>query len=253
MNATSLRRKTKDLLNGALRKAFDVELIRGPVTYNQDGVATRHNSDFQSEARFASAYAKGVETGSWGQERIQWRAHVVTWAAQNGLLRDGDFVECGVNKGGMSRVIHEYTRLSETPRKFWLLDTYNGLAERYLSEEEKRRGAEHWGYEECFDLVKKTFAPFPNVMIVRGEVPGTLPQVTSDRVAYLGIDLNCTAPEIDAATFFWDKLSSGAMVVLDDYGWTGHMEQKIAFDAFARERGVEILSLPTGQGLILKP
>lgn len=46
---------------------------------------------------------------------------------------------------------------------------------------------------------------------------------------------------------------SGAIVVLDDYGWSGHEEQKHAFDSFARSRGVEVLSLPTGQGLILKP
>lgn len=249
----SLRRQVFEWCRGAMSKALNVEMIRGPLTYNQDGLASRHNSDFQTEPKFAAAYAKGVETGSWGQERIQWRAHVVTWAAQNGLSIEGDFVECGVNKGAMARTIQEYTQLQGTQRKFWLLDTYSGLAESYLTEAEKRRGDAHWGYEECFEAVQKTFAPYPNVVLVRGEVPGTLPQVTCERVAYLGIDLNCTAPEIAAAAYFWDKLSKGAIVVLDDYGWSGHLEQKLAFDQFARERGVEILALPTGQGIILKP
>ena len=46
---------------------------------------------------------------------------------------------------------------------------------------------------------------------------------------------------------------SGAAVVLDDYGWEKHIVQKHAFDDFAGRMGVPILSLPTGQGLIIKP
>lgn len=80
----------------------------------------------------------------------------------------------------------------------------------------------------------------------------TLDQVKSDKISFLSIDLNCAAPEIAAAEFFWDKLVSGASIVLDDYGWAKHIVQKHAFDDFARRRGVPILSLPTGQGLIIK-
>jgi hypothetical protein len=41
--------------------------------------------------------------------------------------------------------------------------------------------------------------------------------------------------------------------VLDDYGWRKHREQQRAFDDFANRRAVQVLALPTGQGLILKP
>jgi O-methyltransferase len=248
----SLRHEMFDMARKFLRKTVNVEMVSGLATYNQDGLLSKHNCDFKTDAKFATAYAKGVETGSWGNQNIQWRAHVVAWAAQNGLRLDGDFVECGVNKGGMASVIHQYTELQRTSRKFWLLDTYNGLVERHLTENEKRRGATRWPYDECFDLVRRRFESFPNVILVRGEVPATLVQVSANRVAYLGIDMNCTEPEIAAATFFWDKMCSGAILVLDDYGWSGHEEQKRAFDRFAHERGVEVLSLPTGQGLILK-
>jgi len=39
---------------------------------------------------------------------------------------------------------------------------------------------------------------------------------------------------------------------LDDYGFNLHIEQKIAFDKFALDKGVQILQLPTGQGVIFK-
>lgn len=65
--------------------------------------------------------------------------------------------------------------------------------------------------------------------------------------------MNNTVPEIAAAETFWSRLEPGAVVVLDDYGWERHIEQKRAFDKFAAARGVTVLSLPTGQGLIIKP
>ena len=65
--------------------------------------------------------------------------------------------------------------------------------------------------------------------------------------------MNCEIPEIAAAEFFWDTLVSGGVIVLDDYGWQGHIVQKHAFDLFSSRKGVQVLSLPTGQGLIFKP
>lgn len=59
--------------------------------------------------------------------------------------------------------------------------------------------------------------------------------------------------EIAAAAFFWDKLASCAVVILDDNGWEGDIVQKRAFDQFARDRGIQVLPLPTGPGLLFKP
>jgi len=138
-------------------------------------------------------------------------------------------------------------------KKFYLLDTYEGLAERYISEAEKRAGVQPGGYEECYDAVLKTFADQENAVIIRGAVPDTLAEVPSEKIAYLSIDMNCAEPEIAAAEFFWEKLVTGAVMLLDDYGGTNHIHQKIAFDEFAKSKSVMILALPTGQGLIIKP
>ena len=42
-------------------------------------------------------------------------------------------------------------------------------------------------------------------------------------------------------------------MLLDDYAYHGYLSQKIAMDQFAQEKGIKILSLPTGQGLLVKP
>jgi len=84
-------------------------------------------------------------------------------------------------------------------------------------------------------------------------VPDTLAEFPADRrVAYLSIDMNIVLPEIATIEFFWDRLVPGAIVLLDDYGWSTHTAQKQAFDAFAQAHGTMILNLPTGQGLIIR-
>ena len=65
--------------------------------------------------------------------------------------------------------------------------------------------------------------------------------------------MNCVQPEVAAMEYFWPKLVAGGVVILDDYGFSGHEAQKRAADQFAASVGARILSLPTGQGLLIKP
>jgi len=241
----------KKFLKVLLRPA-NVVVLPFPPTYDRDGLATVHSCGFVDEPLFARAYAKGEETGSW--KAIEWRAHVYSWLALQAFRLDGDFVECGVNRGGYARMVFEYLPFAASERRFYLMDTFNGFDLSLLSADEVERGiADSYDYSECFEDVRRTFAPFANAVLVRGQIPGTLAQVPTETVAFLSIDMNCVEPEIAAAEFFWDKLVPGAFVLLDDYGHPLHVNQKHAFDRFAERHGVRILHLPTEQGLIQKP
>jgi hypothetical protein len=228
--------------------------LYGRATYNEDGLVTSHYAGFCDEPRFHAAYASGRDTGSWPHGDLRWRAHVVCWAAARAVGLAGDFVECGVNRGGYALTVMKYIGFEQLNRQFYLLDTFEGLVAEQLTEEERLAGLRGGGYTPCYDAVLKTFASYaPNVRVIKGAVPGTLSQVDADRIAFLSIDMNAREPEIAAAEHFWDMLTPGAAMLLDDYGWRKHTEQRVAFDDFARRRGVPLLTLPTGQGLILKP
>lgn len=225
----------------------------GP-TYDQDGLMTVHNCDFMNGEAFIRAYKAGEELNSWFGGKIHWRVHTLFWAATRALDLEGDFVECGVHSGGFSRAIVEFVDFARrTDKRFYLLDNFEGIAERLITDEEKINGILEYPYSGSYESVVSTFSEFPNVVIVKGDIPESLSEVESEKISFLSIDLNCAAPEIAAAEFFWDKLVSGAAIVLDDYGWAKHIVQKHAFDDFAERKKVAILSLPTGQGLIIKP
>jgi hypothetical protein len=135
-----------------------------------------------------------------------------------------------------------------------LFDTFDGLVDELVTEEEKKVGIAYYmgsHYKDVYERVKETFAPF-KTKIIKGAVPDTLKEFTGDKVCFLSIDMNVVAPEIAAADFFWNKLVTGGVLILDDYGFPMHINQKIAFDAFAEKHGQQILSLPTGQGILIK-
>lgn len=225
-------------------------------TYNQDGLITMHDCSFVEDPQFANAYSAARQTGSWrgpwGQANIHWRAHVLCWAASSASALNGDFVECGVDRGGTAMLVYRYVGLDKQPnRRFFLYDTFCGLDPNRSSDTER---ASYAGiYQECFDEVKDRFAKYPNVIVSRGSVPDTLLVRAPERVAYLHIDMNAAEPERAAIEFFWPRLVPGAFIVLDDYAWVSCHAQKVIMDEFAKSMNCTVLSLPTGQGILIKP
>ncbi len=235
-----------------------VALTRGPATYCQDGLCTVVDSSFMQDPKFADAYhaSRVADQCSPGDMDIHWRVYNECWVANKVKDLEGDFVECGVKKGGSVMPVLKYIDFPTTGKTFWLLDTFEGIAMELLTEEERKIGigtSFNRDFKNHYEYTKNLFEPYDCVKIIKGRVPDTLTQVETDKVCYLLIDMNNATPEIAAIEYFWDKLVSGAIVILDDYAWKTHPVQKMEFDKFAKRKEIEILSMPTGQGLIFKP
>ena len=223
------------------------------VTYHQDGLTTVHNNGFMMDAGFIKAEQAGAATGSWAN--IHWRVHTILWAAGQCKNIEGDFVECGTNKGGYAKAICEFLDFTSVNKVFYLLDTFEGMNENLLTDAEIAAGKKEYFkaiYSDCFEQVKKTFSGFPDVKLIKWSVPGTLTQVASEKIAFLSIDINCLKPEIAAMDYFWNKLSKGGIIILDDYAYATYNLQYEAHNDWAKRNKTQILSLPTGQGLIVK-
>jgi O-methyltransferase len=218
-----------------------------------------HSVAWMNDPKFIEAYARGMATGhNFGANlHIEWRVFLACWAARVASRLDGDFVECGVNTGIFSAAICSYIDFNRFPEKhFYLVDTFEGLPLDQLSPAEVAAGiggSAEDEYFDSYDLVRRNFQEYPNVVVIKGRVPEALALVPAERIAYLCRDMNAVKPERAAIEYFWDKLVPGGMVVLDDYGFRRHVAQQESFDEFARLHDVGIFSLPTGHGLMIKP
>ena len=232
-------------------------LPKKKLSYAQDLLYTFNNADFLKEKKFIESYNLGKQTDG-GQllknYDIQWRIHVLCWAAYHAKHLKGDFVDCGVNTGIFARAVINYIDFNKLDKKYYLLDTFSGMDPKYSSSYEMARSKklEYENEGEIYESVLKTFSKF-NTKIIKGSIPDTLSRVDTKNVCYLSVDMNSIYPEIEALKYFWDKMVSGGIIILDDYGYPGSETQKEAHDNFAKSKGVKILSLPTCQGLLIKP
>lgn len=232
-----------------------------PDYYMEDGLISHHNCSDQNDPAFKAAYARGKAACPAGSLLYgPWRVHTALWAAGQAMRLEGEFVECGVNWGFMSSAIMKYYNWNSKGRKFYLMDTFGGLVDSQINETEsvkKRQDQnEKWLksgiYVTDVAPVKKNFSEWDRVIFVQGLIPDTLSQVDAQKISYLHLDMNCAYPEVQALRYFWDRIVHGGIILLDDFAYHGYEAQHVAITELCKELGTQALSLPTGQGLIVK-
>ncbi len=238
--------------------------LRGQPSYDENSLTTWSQSvDFLTDPKFISAYSRGMNSGHMfggpGGSRdlnIRWRIAIYCWAARHASRLPGDFVDCGTNTGIFALAICEYIDFNSIDKNYWLFDTFEGIPVEQMSKGEAilgRQAENALWYAGSHEKAKRNFAAFPRAHIVKGKIPKSLNSVAIEQVALLCLDMNIAHPERAAIEHFWPRLAPGAIVICDNYGWVPYREQKLALDEFASRNGVEIMMLPTGQGLLIKP
>ncbi len=201
------------------------------------------NLSFLEDAPLMDAYNKHAEEPE--EQASLWRTAVNAYFAKRSMGLPGDIVECACYRGTTSRIICDYVDFGHSDKEMWLYDLFehqNDMAHHALP----NHGA------DLFDFVTKRFEDCPNVHVTKGKVPEILADHAPEKVAHLHLDLNDVAAELGALEFFYDRVVTGGTIVLDDYGWLIYRDQKLAEDKWLAERGVSVLELPTGQGLLIK-
>ncbi len=242
-----------------------ISLIRTPervfeADFKSDGLAVAgKNLSFLQDPAFKEAWAFSVELNKEGWRGhvpdVRWRAHVACWAAGHCLHVPGDFAEFGVHTGIFSLTICKRHDFARQPKNYYLYDTFNGIPiDSGMTDIERKHThmINEKLYFDCFEIATRNFAHFPNTVLVRGVLPESINLKQFSRLAFVHIDLNNVNAEMGVIQAIWDRISPGGMVLLDDYCFKGYEEQYNAWNAFCTARGYSVLSLPTGQGLIVK-
>ncbi|MCE9550566.1 MAG: class I SAM-dependent methyltransferase [Betaproteobacteria bacterium] len=251
-----LQKALRPLIKG-VRYLTGLRIVSGPIAYGHNKLYTAHNADFLKDKSFMHAYEEAaVQTGF--THPAPWRVLVNCWAIRRAVQEcKGDLVECGTWLGttALTGMIYSGFLSNNHSKRFFLVDSWEGIDESNLFAGESIHYVKDKNdkYSGIFPEIERKFKDKHGVVLVKGFVPEILQQIDSELISYLHIDMNAAHPEVEALKYFWPKLSQGAVVVLDDYGFKGRHAQKNAIDALCIQLGTTVLPLPTGQGLILKP
>jgi O-methyltransferase len=180
-----------------------------------------------------------------------WNLQTVLWAVRQAKGLDGDLMELGVFKGHTTLFCAEYVDFAAWPKRWRLYDTFDGIPDDQVDPNFKTSNQVYKG-TFSFEEVRDRFAHIPNVEVIKGRVPEVLAENCPEKIAFIHMDLNNATAEIQALDALFDKLVPGGVIVFDDYGWAVSRAQFDAENAWFAERGLQILPLPTGQGLFIK-
>tara|TARA_B100001123_G_C15265011_1_gene1008086 strand:+ start:119 stop:943 length:825 start_codon:yes stop_codon:yes gene_type:complete len=234
--------------------------ITNNKSYVGDGLASNHVFDFLNDQKFIRSYNEGKKTGAIINHPtdIHYRAYIACYFSKHASRLEGDFVECGVGKGLLAKTIAVYLNFEKVNKSFYLFDTFQGIPINQAKTDEEKK-LMNWlnntihTTNDTFDEVRKTFSNYPNIKLVKGIIPDSLNNVSINKISFISIDMNNAFAEMKAINFFWDKIVNHGIILLDDYAYSeSFREQKNSWDEFVKNKNLEILTLPTGQGLIIK-
>ena len=224
-------------LSTALRKPFDW-LRRGLRASGYDLVRYRalpHDLD----PEIARTVERVRDYTMTSPLRIAALCESVRYLVEAGI--DGDFVECGVWRGGsMMAVAQTLVRLGDRTRELYLFDTFEGMtapgaldvsltgerAEDLLAAQSDRTSAESVWCEAPLAAVRSALAgtgyPAEKLHFVQGRVEDTLPDQAPGRIAMLRLDTDWYESTSHELEHLYPRLVPGGVLIIDDYGhWQG--------------------------------
>ena len=189
-------------------------------------------------------------------ERLYSLYKAVNYIIQNNI--EGDFVECGVWKGGSALMIGKMLALKNiNDRKIFLYDTYEGMSEptendkdysgksanRLLEESSIEVQNSIWCYSS-FEEVKNTIALSglleENIVMLKGKVEDTITNdLPMSKIALLRLDTDWYESTKHELHFLYPLLNKNGILIIDDYGhWQGCRK---AVDEYFSEQELSIL------------
>lgn len=156
----------------------------------------------------------------------------------------GDILEAGAGSGGSARLMLNCLADSKIKKQVWLLDTFAG----YQKVDSSKDG-QHMHLNDCRgssqEEVKRLLADqAASVRIIKGLIPGTLEQVSADKLCFAHIDVNLYEPTLTASNFVLERLVQGGIILFDDYCWPATYGARRAIDEVCANHRQEIICIP---------
>jgi O-methyltransferase len=176
--------------------------------------------------------------------------HLSSLAAQ-ALSLPGDFMECGVYKGGTAMLLSRVLARAPAPgtRKLLLFDSFSGMRQTTPGQDLHQIG--HFADTSVED-VQKRVGWFKGAEFYPGWIPETFRGLEHRQFAFAHVDVDLHQSVLDCCQFIYPRLNGGGIMVFDDYGVPSCPGARRAVDSFFNKKPEVPLILSTGQALVFK-
>jgi len=171
---------------------------------------------------------------------------------------EGDFIECGVWKGGSTLLVKLLFDEYKINNRVWLFDTFEGMTEPSIEDVKSTTGENainkfliskkneyvDWCYASI-EEVQKNFVEagvnLSNCNFIKGDVENTIPKEAKniDKISFLRLDTDWYESTKIELKYLYPKIIKKGFLIIDDYGrWDG---SKKAVDEYFEKMKIQPL------------
>jgi O-methyltransferase len=201
-----------------------------------------------------------------GNRILDRRFTAAKWAEATRRL-NGSTAECGVYTGVTSAIICKALEGYYAENEFHFgFDSFAGLsqpvaADTHLTDDDvdsyalKLKLKRQWrkGYLTCgIEVAVERLMDFSFCRLIKGWIPDSFSQIGAEQFRFVHIDVDIFQPTLDSLKFFYPRMVSGGIFLLDDYGMLTCPGTRAAIDEFLRDKPENCVELSTGQAVVVK-
>lgn len=166
----------------------------------------------------------------------------------------GNFAECGVRYGKSSLFLLTGAGMQSTKR-LHIFDSFQGLSEPSDADVQSG-GKSEWSKGDLAvpqDIVRQNLSAFGDrVDLHKGWIPDRFPDVADQEFSLVHVDVDLYEPTLASVEFFYPRVKPGGVIICDDYGSGDCPGAKKAIDEFFADKPENVLSLTSGQSIVIK-
>jgi O-methyltransferase len=197
--------------------------------------------DWLRDADFLRAYQRFEPRNPRRMERAWTAMQIARWTAD----LPGDTAECGVFQGLTSWLMCREN--ADRGKAHHVFDSFQGISSP------GELDGEHWHEGDLSAAepeVRSNLAAYDFVHYHAGWIPARFPDVETKTFSLVHVDVDLYDPTKDSLEFFWPRMVTGGVILMDDYGYGTCPGARRAADQLAARENVTILELSSGQGIL---
>jgi len=210
-------------------------------------ISTNGNPDIYKDNEFKELYSFCSSYTVTSVERMYALYNAIKYLVENNI--NGDFVECGVWRGGSAMLVAKYLEIKKVDnRKIYLYDTFEGMSKpnekdidvkgnKAMSSFSKLSTGEdssNWcdvNIEEVEKNMYSTGFAKDNIFLVKGKVEDTIPAtIPENKISLLRLDTDWYESTKHELLHLYPMLIKNGVLIIDDFGhWEGAKKAVIEY------------------------
>ncbi|NNE36734.1 MAG: hypothetical protein HKN08_00390 [Gammaproteobacteria bacterium] len=199
---------------------------------------------FLEDREFLDYYEKFMDPDNWHSLD---RKYTLKQLLQLVYSLEGDLVESGAYKGASAWLMCK--AFDNSDKTIHLFDSFAGLSQP------GDKDGDYWeegALQSSEEILIAGLRQFRNYKVYKGWIPEVFDEYSGNEICFLHIDVDLHEPTFHTLDYFYSRLVTGGVVLMDDYGFKSCPGAKIAADEFFNNKPEKIIFLSTGQGLVIK-